>query len=354
MDRLCPDRRADLVSSMDSPSNTIRCPRCRKDLPAGTAFCRRCGEALPGHRPEPSPQTDHDYVPSDVGRHVRPGGHSDGVRYAFLAAAFLALGLLVVILWVASRRRASVAMPNPPAAIPFAPAMPPRMAPAALPLTPLPAWQRHLPADLPPAREGPDYRGQILQQGRFASLPLSDLVFAGADLLQADFARADLDGADFRGADLSQADFGGADLAGAKFDEAQIHQTQFVGADTAAVAGKTRLRDGIVLPLPPPRLTAKHLGQASFRGARVTQVSFEDLDLAGVDFSGAELSSVDFRNANLSHANLRDTRQELTDFQGARLEGADLRGADLSSVLNLTPAQLASARTDAATRLPRW
>ena len=67
-----------------------------------------------------------------------------------------------------------------------------------------------------------------------------------------------------------------------------------------------------------------------------------------------ESSTVSFRHADLSHADLRDSRQELTDFDRAKLDGADLRGTDLSSARNLTPAQLASARTDAATRLPRW
>jgi uncharacterized protein YjbI with pentapeptide repeats len=280
------------------------------------------------------------------------------VRNVLLAAAVLALGLaLTLLIWAAAgSQRAYVATANQLAQVPALSAGPPRVPISDLPPLPaLPPWRRHLPADLPAAPiGGPDYRGQMLPQRRFASLPLSDVVFAGADLLQADFGRAGLDGADFRGADLSQAEFGGADLAGAEFDEARVHQTRFIGADSAAVAGKTRRRDGIDEPIAPPRLAARNVGQASFRQARVTQVSFDDLDLAGVDFSGAELSSVSFRHADLSRANLRDTRQQLTDFQEAKLDGADLRGADLSSAQNLTPAQLASARTDATTRTPRW
>ena len=340
---------------MNAPSNTLRCPRCQKNLPADSAFCRRCGNLLSVRRP--SLQTDHGYTPPSGDRRGRPVGSSDSVRYIFVAvAAVLALGIAVTLVFstVSARSRPR------PMPISVLPAMPPPLPTLTLPphftaLPPLPAWRRHLPVEMPPAgvTAGPDYRGKILQQGQFASLPLSDVVFAGAYLLQADFERADLDGADFRGADLSQADFGGADLAGAKFDESQIHQTQFVGTDAAAVAGKTRLRDGIVEPVPPPPLLARHVGKASFRSARISQVSFEAIDLAGVNFSGADLSSVNFCRADLSSADLRDTRHELTDFDGAKLDGADLRGADLSFARNLTTAQLASARTDANTRLPR-
>ncbi len=258
---------------MDSSPDTIRCPRCRKDLPAGTSFCRRCGAELPGAWPEPSPQAGHGHIPSHH-RPDGPRGSGDGAWRVLLAAAVLALGFaLALALWVTRRSRGPhVATARQTAPVLVSPLIPRRapmsVTPLRLPLLPpLTAWHRHLPADLPPADGGPDYRGQILPQGRFGSLPLSDVIFAGADLLQSDFERADVDGADFRGADLSQADFGGADLAGAKFDEARVHQTQFVGADTAAVAGSTEVRDGIVEPVPPPRLTAKHVGQASFRMA---------------------------------------------------------------------------------------
>jgi uncharacterized protein YjbI with pentapeptide repeats len=280
-----------------------------------------------------------------------------GLALAVAALVAFAIGMVLVAGRPAVRpgkapkvRRAAVARNIP---VPRAPAE------VVLPtLPPLPAWIRHLPGDLPPPRDGgagagADFRGRLVQPGRFAGLPLSDAVFAGAELLQADFARADLDGADFRGADLTQADFAGADLAGAQFDEAKLHQTRFVGRDTAAVAGRTRVRDGITERVPPPPLVAAHLGQASFRGARFTQLSLDGADLAGADFAGAEFTQVTMRGADLGGADLSGTRHHSTDFEGAKLGGADLRGADLSWASNLTAAQLASARTDATTRRPR-
>jgi uncharacterized protein YjbI with pentapeptide repeats len=228
--------------------------------------------------------------------------------------------------------------------------------PSLPPLPPLPAWQRHLPAGLPVARPNDpvDFRGQILQQFR-EELPAGrPPIFAGADLLQASFERADLQGADFRGAYLAQTNFAGADLARAKFDEAYFHQAHFVGVDTAAVAPRTRVRDGVTEAVPPPALPARNAGRASFRGTRFSQMSFEGLDLAGANFNGAEFSQTSFRDCDLRGADLRGSRHSLTDFTNAKLDNADLRGADLGSVRNLTRDQIAKARTDTLTRLPQY
>ena len=332
--------------------DTVACPRCSKALPRGTSYCRRCGARI---APAAASTIES---PAPAGPEPRGRRFVLSVIAGALFAA-VAVGMLVGVM--RSLRRPSSASPAAtkmeirPTYVPPVPMSPgPQFPTPRPPLPELPAWERHLPPDLPPQEaSSADYRGQLLTQGRFLSMPLSDAIFAGAHLLQASFERADLDGADFRGADLSQANLAGADLDGARFDGAKLHQTHLVSLDTAAVAGRTRVRNGVTEPVPAPPLLAKNAGKASFRSARFSQVSLEGLDLVGADFGGAEFSGVEFRNADLRNANLRDTRHRLTDFEGAKLDGADLRGADLYSARNLTAEQLASARTDATTRRPR-
>ena len=65
-------------------------------------------------------------------------------------------------------------------------------------------------------------------------------------------------------------------------------------------------------------------------------------DLRAADLRGASLLGADLRGADLRQA----------DLLGADLRGADLRGADVSTAFFVTPSQVASARGDAATRLP--
>ena len=77
-------------------------------------------------------------------------------------------------------------------------------------------------------------------------------------------------------------------------------------------------------------------------------------DLVGADLRGLDLAGSDLRGALLLGADLRGAGLAAVDLLGADLRGADARGADLSRALFLTPAQLGAARTDAATRLPRW
>nr|WP_243716328.1 pentapeptide repeat-containing protein [Actinomadura darangshiensis] len=78
------------------------------------------------------------------------------------------------------------------------------------------------------------------------------------------------------------------------------------------------------------------------RGADLIGAKLRNADLRGADLRGAYLIAADLRGADLRAA----------DLIGADLRDADLRGADLTGALFLTRPQLASARGDAATRLP--
>ncbi|WUH96199.1 pentapeptide repeat-containing protein [Spirillospora sp. NBC_00431] len=75
-------------------------------------------------------------------------------------------------------------------------------------------------------------------------------------------------------------------------------------------------------------------------------------DLAGAKLKGADLRGADLRGACLIAADLRGADLRASDLIGADLRNADLRGADLTGAIFVTRSQLASARGDAATRLP--
>jgi uncharacterized protein YjbI with pentapeptide repeats len=350
--------------------STITCTRCSKTMPAAATFCRRCGEPVANARPPAAPRPGGQ--PTLVATPL-PGAFSGTGWQAPLRPSpwksvgligFLILVAVGGLLFVAVGTRTSTTAPPvqavrevPRRVLPSLPARPSFPArpefPPLLPLPELTKWVRHLPRDLPDPVPDLDFRGQLLTQGRFWRRPVAGAVFAGAELQQADFEKLDVRNADFRGADLTQANFAGANLAGAKFDEAYLGQTRFVSVDTSAVVDQTRVRDGITEPVPPPPLLAANAGRASFRAARFSQVDLRGLDLAGADFKGAAFSNVEFGGADLSSANFRDSRFGLSDFEGAKLDGADLMGADLSSARHLTEAQLAAARTDRRTRLPR-
>jgi hypothetical protein len=91
------------------------------------------------------------------------------------------------------------------------------------------------------------------------------------------------------------------------------------------------------------------LPRADLRATDFTNTYFTRADLHGANLEGAVLDGTRMRGTNLSGANLRDV-----DFLGADFTGADLTGADLTGprARNLTTAQLACAKVDAATRLP--
>lgn len=328
---------------------SVKCPRCSQPMPRLSTFCRRCGlkldspDAATTAPPDRRPATVPDTSSSDLPVKLIFGGIA---LAAFVLVAVMAFFLVrspsprYVTPSVASNK---VTTPTPPAR----PTLPP--------LPPLPPFSRHLPNDLPAKGSIPadrDLRGQMLTQNRYLEEDMSGAIFAGAYLLQATFEKANLQNADFRGAEFLQTTLAGADLYGAKFDGASFSQSQFTSIDTSAVAGQTRVVNGIVEPVPAPPLPARNAGKASYRKTRFNGVNFDGMDLSGGDFEGASFAGGSLRDADLRGANLRDARFSVNDFGGARLDGADLRGADLSSVRNLKREQVRYAQTDSTTRLP--
>lgn len=76
-------------------------------------------------------------------------------------------------------------------------------------------------------------------------------------------------------------------------------------------------------------------------------------DLMGRRLRGADLRAVDLRGAYLVGADLAGADLRFAGLLGADLRGADLSGARLDDALFLTQPQVAAARGDGRTRLPR-
>ncbi|POM26263.1 Pentapeptide repeats (8 copies) [Actinomadura rubteroloni] len=118
-----------------------------------------------------------------------------------------------------------------------------------------------------------------------------------------------------------------------------------------------------------PSRTARQGAGASSRGKRrgakvavvprsgkhadLRGVNWRGEDLVGASLRGADLRGANLRGACLITADLRDADLRRADLIGADLRDTDLCGADLTDALFLTVPQLAAARGDAATRLPR-
>jgi uncharacterized protein YjbI with pentapeptide repeats len=104
-------------------------------------------------------------------------------------------------------------------------------------------------------------------------------------------------------------------------------------------------------------LAGTNLDGANLAGAQMEGANLAGASLRYANLSGARLQGADLRGADLSHAWLN-----WTWLVGAKLEGANLtntvligtqiQGTDLTGAKGLTPAQLARACADTATRLP--
>lgn len=84
-------------------------------------------------------------------------------------------------------------------------------------------------------------------------------------------------------------------------------------------------------------------------GARLVRAQLENARL-----NLANLNAANFEKANLRGADLRRASLRHTNLRGADLTGAQLRGVDLRTAVGLTKAQLATAVTDHATKLPDY
>lgn len=82
------------------------------------------------------------------------------------------------------------------------------------------------------------------------------------------------------------------------------------------------------------------LKQTRFIRTKLRRAKFINAKLNGCDFSNAEITNADFTKADLRSAIFKGV-----DCKGIKFDQADLTAANFIGALNLTPQQLASART---------
>ena len=96
------------------------------------------------------------------------------------------------------------------------------------------------------------------------------------------------------------------------------------------------------------------LSDAHLEGAILSRAHLERTTLSDAHLEGATLSDAHLERAILTDAHLEGATLSRAHLERANLNGAHLEGATLSDAYGLTPEQLASAYTDAATRLPNY
>jgi hypothetical protein len=118
---------------------------------------------------------------------------------------------------------------------------------------------------------------------------------------------------DLRRAQMERTNLSGARLAESHLQEADLSNSILENAD----------------------LTEAHL-----EGADLTGATLRDADLSGAYLDGAILIGADLRGAHLEGGSLLNA-----NLHRAKLNGAHLEGANLSTAINLTEAQVTSARS---------
>jgi uncharacterized protein YjbI with pentapeptide repeats len=119
-------------------------------------------------------------------------------------------------------------------------------------------------------------------------------------------------------------------------------------ADPAAVARvKADKRDCVGC-----NLQGADLSHFCVKGGNLTGANFDRVKAHYMCMSQANFTRVTFRGADLTGANLANSNLTDADLTGARLEITSLKGADLSHAKGLTQAQVDTACSDSATRLP--
>jgi hypothetical protein len=101
-------------------------------------------------------------------------------------------------------------------------------------------------------------------------------------------------------------------------------------------------------------LRRSHLERANLAGANLTKAKVEQALLWRANLENADLENANLENASLREANLKGANLKGANLKETSIEGANLKGANLWDVENLTPEQLATAITDATTRLPAY
>ena len=190
---------------------------------------------------------------------------------------------------------------------------------------------------------GSDLKGAFMSQGdlRGADLGQANLQLAildSANLKHVNLDRARLDGAnlaraDLRGANLSYSSLVAASLVDARLEGASLYSTNLDNASLLrANLEKADLREA-------------HLANANLEGADLQAGYLWSAKLPGAILRKAQLGTAIFIDADLENADLTGAQLSGTVLNGASLKGVILDGADLRGALQLSAAQVCSAKS---------
>ena len=124
---------------------------------------------------------------------------------------------------------------------------------------------------------------------------------------------------------LSGRDLHGADLSGARLERANLREANLEGAS----------------------LTRANLRNADLTRANLRQATLTDANLGNADLTGADLTDVDLSGADLTGAQVCEA-----DLTGAKLDAVVLKNTDLTGVVGITDAILASVLNVSIDELP--
>jgi uncharacterized protein YjbI with pentapeptide repeats len=178
-----------------------------------------------------------------------------------------------------------------------------------------------------------DMRGADLSQSTLQNANLDRAQMGRVNLDRAALDDANLSRADLRGANLSYATLTGATLIDVRMDGASLYGSHLENATIIrGNLNKADLRDA-------------HLDGANLEHSDLREAYFWSAKLPGANLRNAQLAAAIFIDADLSRADLSGAQFNGTVLNGANLRDANLDGADLRGALQLTAAQVCSAKS---------
>jgi uncharacterized protein YjbI with pentapeptide repeats len=188
-----------------------------------------------------------------------------------------------------------------------------------------------------------DFQGAFLSEADLRGTDLGQATMRWAVLDRAQMNHANLDRADLTGANLARVDLRGANLSYSSLEDANLIDARLDGATLygSRLSSATLVRAN----LEKADLRDAHLDGANLEHADLEQAYLWSAKLPGARLPNARLATAIFIDADLQGADLRGAQFSGTVLNGANLQDADLDGADLRGALQLSAAQVCSAKS---------
>ena len=139
----------------------------------------------------------------------------------------------------------------------------------------------------------------VMQQAKFVSSSLNDVVLKDADLRGCDFKSAEFVGCRFDDVDLEHSNFDDTSASGLVVKNANLKSAKLTNADLSACEFED-------VDLAGARFNSSNLRAAKFRDANLANVSFSDCDLSEVSFHEVYFDHTDFSDSNISGVQLNN------------------------------------------------